>query len=114
MVKITKVHEDQIKEILNSVKEENWKEWLVYHKAQIEIVQEERLAHLLVTLSFSLLFFGSLGLAIGFKEPIFLLLLLVIGGFLLLYLRYLHQLEYQLRRWYAYYQDLWKRSSKQE
>ena len=52
MIKYMKKHEEFITDALELNKGEELERLKKYHKIQIEIIQHERLAHLLVTLSF--------------------------------------------------------------
>jgi hypothetical protein len=85
MTKYLKEYTKEIEEILkNDDKKTNWKEVLENHRVQIGFLQQERLIHLLVTLTFGAVFcffmviilIYQMGMLIGFN---FLVMIMLVG-----------------------------------
>lgn len=81
--------------------------WLcARHRAAIEFLQQERLAHLLVTLAFALFLLTAVGATLVRPElafPVLALLLLVVEAF---YVIHYFRLENAVQRWYRVYDEL--------
>jgi len=71
----------EIEEILKSNKKYDWKLVLINHRAMIEFLQHERLIHLMVTLTFGILFVVSMMFSLVYQ-----FMVLMIVDFLLLIL----------------------------
>ncbi|MDQ2087869.1 hypothetical protein RBH29_15670 [Herbivorax sp. ANBcel31] len=104
MVKYMKKHEKLISE---SLKEQRDLDFLKkYHKNQIEIIQHERLIHLLVTLFFGLFFLLSVLFAVVFEKMILLSLSAVFLILLIPYVFHYYKLENGVQKWYKIYNEI--------
>lgn len=77
-----------------------------YHRIQIGFVQHERLAHLLVTLSFGLFFLLSVFTAAALNRLEILILGLLFLGLLIPYIIHYYKLENGVQRWYRLYTEI--------
>lgn len=79
---------------------------------QIRFFQHERLIHLLVTLTFGLLFVMGMLYVAAFPSPAVFALDFCILVLLFPYIKHYYTLENGVQRLYAYYDRLWKRMEK--
>jgi len=77
-----------------------------YHKEQIEIIQHERLIHLLVTLFFGLFFLISVLFAVVFEKLAILSLAAVFLILLIPYILHYYRLENGVQKWYNIYNEM--------
>lgn len=106
MNRYLKDHESYIINLLASETELDWGSIAAYHKTQIHFLQQERLAHLIVTCMFGMLFFLA-SIATGFVPiPALYGLDLILGVTLVFYIVHYYRLENGVRRWYRLYISL--------
>jgi len=104
MNKYMKKHEKLISELLNENGDIDFLK--KYHKEQIEIIQHERLIHLLVTLFFGLFFLISVLFAVVFEKAALLPLAGVFLVLLVPYIFHYYRLENGVQKWYKIYNDM--------
>jgi protein-S-isoprenylcysteine O-methyltransferase Ste14 len=101
MIGYMKEHESYIKEMLGKkLKEEELEELLAYHDKQIQWMQHERLAHLIVMLFvcfFMLLSFGFAVIRPSTPSIILSVILLILS---VAYIIHYYQLENGVQKWY--------------
>lgn len=101
-----KKHEKYVNEALEKDGDIDW-DWLRdYHKTQIEYLQHERLIHLMVTLTFALLFVTTIMFAVCFEKIIILPVSLLLLVLLVPYIAHYFKLENGVQRWYGLYNKL--------
>lgn len=106
MVDYMKKHEKYVVEALEKDEDIDWA-WLKdYHKTQIEYIQHERLIHLLVTLTFGLLFVITIMFAVCFEKIVILPVSLLLLVLLVPYIGHYFKLENGVQRWYGLYNKL--------
>lgn len=103
MVKYMKSHEKFIMEKIDSSEDYDWEKLAQYHKVQFEIIQHERLVHLLVTLFFGLFFLLTVLFAAVFDRVDILPLGLLFLVLLVPYIIHYYKLENGVQRWYTIY-----------
>lgn len=104
MGKYMKTHENLISEL--SKDPSNIDFLKKYHKMQIEIIQHERLIHLLVTLFFGLFFLISILFVVVFEKVILLSLAALFLILLIPYVFHYYKLENGIQRWYTIYNEM--------
>jgi cell division protein FtsW (lipid II flippase) len=109
MVGYMKNHEKFVMEFLESNKKEGLLQIKEYHKVQIEVIQHERLVHLLVTLAFGCFFLISVLFAAVFEKLGILALSFLFLVLLVPYIIHYYKLENGIQRWYGLYNDINKR-----
>lgn len=112
MIKYMKKHEEFITDALELNIGEELERLKKYHKIQIEIIQHERLAHLLVTLSFGLFFLIAVLFAAAFNKLEILLLGLLFLVLLIPYIIHYYKLENGVQKWYGLYNEIDKQLHK--
>lgn len=106
MDRYIKEHERQLAELRNRQPAVDPAGLCDYHKAAIGFLQQERLAHLLVTLAFSFFLLAAVAASLLRPElafPVLALLLLVVEFF---YVLHYFRLENTIQRWYRVYEEL--------
>jgi Ca2+/Na+ antiporter len=106
MIGYMKKHEEYLAGILDSNREEELGHLREYHKVQIEIMQHERLVHLLVTISFAFFFLISVLSAVIFERPEIFPLGLLILALLVPYIIHYYKLENGVQKWYGIYSQI--------
>ncbi len=87
-------------------------DWLLsYHKNWIQFLQHERLAHLLVTLAFSIIFIIIFSISLFSPNPYFYALFAVLTILLSFYIFHYYKLENSVQRWYRLYDELMEKIS---
>ena len=100
-----------IDDILADEKSEyDYEEIMKQHLVQLEFFMHERLVHLLVTLTFALLTFGTFALLCVSFQPSLLVLLFVIMILLVPYIMHYFLLENGVQKMYRQYDELYKRN----
>jgi len=101
MIDYMKRHESYLKEMLEKkLDEEKLRQLLAYHDKQIQWMQHERLAHLIVMLFvclFTLLSFGFTFIRISIPSIILSVLLLILS---IAYVIHYYRLENGVQKWY--------------
>jgi hypothetical protein len=101
MIDYMKKHESYVQDMLTkNPDEEKLRELLVYHDKQIQWMQHERLAHLIVMLFicfFTLLIFGFAMIATSAPSIILFVILLVLS---VAYIIHYYRLENGVQKWY--------------
>ncbi|MBQ0027737.1 MAG: hypothetical protein KBS96_03965 [Lachnospiraceae bacterium] len=88
---------------------EDWNRLLEEHLIQIGFFQHERLIHLLVTLTFALLTFGSVFVVIVASYFPMLALTLILLVLLVPYIMHYYLLENEVQKMYVQYDEIIKR-----
>lgn len=100
---------NKIDEILTQNQEEtDWEALMEEHQVQIAFFQHERLIHLIVTVTFSLLFVGALVLLSLGNSPFLLLLPLALLVLLVPYIMHYYLLENGVQHMYVQYDEIKK------
>ena len=100
---------NKIDEILTQNQEEtDWEALMEEHQVQIAFFQHERLIHLIVTVTFSLLFVGALVLLSLGNSPCLLLLPLALLVLLVPYIMHYYLLENGVQHMYVQYDEIKK------
>jgi hypothetical protein len=108
--KYLKQHEEKIKQALLAGDENtDWQALKEFHKTRIEFMQHERLIHLLVTLTFAVLLFISLGIAYSHPSFEILAVMALLLVLLIPYIYHYYILENGVQRWYGMYEDIDKK-----
>jgi cell division protein FtsW (lipid II flippase) len=111
MDKYLKQHEEKIKQALIAGDEKtDWESLKAFHKTRIEFIQHERLIHLLVTLTFSILLFISLGIAYSRPSMEVLVIMALLLILLIPYVYHYYLLENGVQRWYKLYEEIDRKS----
>jgi hypothetical protein len=110
MYRYLKDHESYIMNLLASEKELEWGSIAAYHKTQIHFLQQERLAHLVVTCVFGILLFLSSITTAFVPIPALYGLDLILGVTLVFYIVHYYRLENGVQRWYRLYISLLHKS----
>lgn len=106
IIKDIKKHEDFVRQELSNKSGEKLKELLLYHQNQVYNFQHERMAHLLVTLTFGLANLISLGLTLFFPTGEIMILDMIFLVILLFYVKHYFSLENSTQRLYALGQEI--------
>ena len=101
-----KEHESFILNLLSSSEDVDWIRMEEYHKTKIEFLQQERLAHLLVTLAFAFLLIASSVLLWFHPVLVVLLLDFILSVLVLFYAIHYYHLENGVQRWYRLYDSI--------
>lgn len=110
MYRYLKDHESYIIALLESEINLDWRSIAAYHNTQIGFLQQERLAHLIVTCVFGmLLFFSSITTAFV-PIPALYGLDLILGVTLVFYIVHYYRMENGVQRWYRLYISLLHKS----
>lgn len=107
MRKYLKEYIELIDSKLNSKKKENWEEIIKEHLIKIKFFQHERFIHLCVTLFYAL--FSLLSLALITIHPIFIIVSVLLFGFLVPYIYHYFFLENGVQYLYKQYDMLKKK-----
>lgn len=100
---------NKIDEILTQNQEEtDWEALMEEHQVQIAFFQHERLIHLIVTVTFALLFVGALVLLSLGNSPFLLLLPLALLVLLVPYIMHYYLLENGVQHMYVQYDEIKK------
>lgn len=113
MVGYMKKHEEYLAGILDSRRDTDLVHLREYHRFQIEIMQHERLVHLLITISFAFFFLISVLAAVVFEKPVILTLSLLILLLLVPYIIHYYRLENGVQKWYEIYNQIDRRLQEQ-
>lgn len=106
MYRYLKDHESYIIALLESEKDLAWESIATYHITQIRFLQQERLAHLIVTCVFGMLFFFSSITTAFVPIPALYVLDLILGVTFVFYIVHYYRLENGVQRWYRLYISL--------
>lgn len=101
-----KKHEKYVNEALEKDADVDWNWLRDYHRTQIEYLQHERLIHLMVTLTFALLFVITIMFAVCFEKIIILPVSFLLLVLLVPYIAHYFKLENGVQRWYGLYNKL--------
>lgn len=105
MTKFLNAHEKFIQQSLEDSSVDL--DWLGHnHRDWIGFLQQERLAHLLVTLMVAFLLVVFFTLSLFFKTLPFLIVFLILAVLLLFYIAHYFKLENTVQKWYALYDEL--------
>lgn len=92
-----------------NIEVEDWNKLLEEHLIQIGFFQHERLVHLLVTLTFALLTFGSVFVVIVANYIPMIALTFILLILLVPYIMHYYLLENEVQRMYKQYDEILKR-----
>jgi hypothetical protein len=100
MLKYLSEHEKQINELLKKEREVDWMEILKNHRAVVNNLQHERLSHLLVTLTFGIIFVVLMIVTLMYQLSSLIIFELLILVLLIPYIFHYFQLENGIQRLY--------------
>ena len=101
MKKFIMMHEEIIKNWIQN-KDSITKEMLEYHEKQIAYLQNERLTHLIVLVTFAFLTLFGVNMLLAHKSLIFGIFTLLCLVLLIPYINFYYLLENGIQRWYDY------------
>ncbi len=106
MIRSMKEHEIYMEEIMNDSKGMDLNELRDYHWVQIGFLQQERLAHLFVTLAFT--FLMIIAFAVTYFLPVILMFLLdlLLAVLEVSYIIHYYRLENMVQKWYLIYSKI--------
>ena len=82
------------------------------HLDKIQFMQHERLIHFLVTMLFAFIFFMSMGIFIMSENISLVLLMILILGLIVPYIRHYYFLENNVQKMYYIYDEILKKMAK--
>lgn len=82
------------------------------HLDKIQFMQHERLIHFLVTMLFAFMFFMSMGIFIMSENISLVLLMILILGLIVPYIRHYYFLENNVQKMYYIYDEILKKMAK--